>query len=87
LSVLKLPAGKMKNMVQDAAKAGYPLNMGVGSFDSQNSMINPLLDVLQQDPKLIQKLAAVKGESATSIGTESGQSADIAKEKSTGPTR
>ena len=50
-------------------------------------MINPLLDILQQDPKLIQTLAAVKEESATSIGIESGQSADIAREKPTGPTR
>ncbi len=41
LSVLKLPAGKMKNMVQDAAKAGYPLNMGVGSFDSQKLYDKP----------------------------------------------
>ena len=87
LSVLELPAGKMKNMVQDAAEVEYPINMGVGSFDSQNSMINPLLDVLQQDPKLRPILAAVKGESATSIGTESGQSADIAREKPTGHTR
>ena len=34
LSVLELPAGKMKNMVQDAAEVEYQSNMGVGSFDS-----------------------------------------------------
>ena len=87
LSVLELPAGKMNNMVQDAAEVEYPSNMGVGSFDSQNSTINPLLDILQQDPKLRPILDAVKEESVTSIGIDSGQSADIAREKPTGPTR